>query len=138
MLISFGYDNKLIIWNLSEYSIIKEINDIKYLFINGIIELPKNRLIIGEENNLILINYLYGKIIIKFEIGTKTCCFEIFNDSLLIADGNCLTINLKDFLIKKIGRETNYISCKKKLDSKIFAFGLQNGIMKIYKLLTEN
>ena len=137
-MVSTSYDNKLIIWDLKKYSIIKEINDIQCCFINGIKELPKQRLIISGDKILTLINYQTGKIIKKYEIGVKGTCFEIINDyELLIGcfNGGYMILNMKDFNIKILKeKETNFISCMMKLDNSLVV-GLHNGIMKIYNLL---
>ena len=138
-LVSASYDNKLIIWDLNKYTVLKEINDIHCNFINGIKELPKQRLIISSDNSLILINYISGKIIKKIDIGIKSICFEIMDDSTLLVgciDGSYLYVNMKDFNIKLLKeKESNYISSMMKLDNKTLAAGLHNGVLKIYNLL---
>lgn len=138
-LISAGYDNKIIVWDLSKYTVIKEINDAKCIFINGLRELPKQRLIVSGENCLIIINYMSGKIIRKIDTGVKVCCSIVMDDSLLLMgcfDGTYLAINMKDFSVQKLKeKESNYISCMMKLGNKSFVSGLHNGIMKIYNLL---
>ena len=138
-LVSVSYDNKLIIWDLNKYTVLKEINDIHCNFINGIKELPKQRLIVSNDNSLILINYISGKIIKKIDIGIKSICFEIMDDSTLLVgciDGSYLYVNMKDFNIKLLKeKESNYISSMMKLDNKTLAAGLHNGVLKIYNLL---
>ena len=137
-LVSVSYDNKLIIWDLKKYSVIKEINDIQCCFINGIKELPKQRIIISGDKIMTLINYQTGKIIKIFETGVKGTCFEIINDLELLCgsfNGNYMIINIKDFDIRILKeKEINFISCMMKLD-KSLVVGLHNGIMKIYNLL---
>ena len=83
-LVSVSYDNKLIIWDLNKYIILKEINDIKCNFINGIKELPKKRMIISSDTSLVIINYVSGKIIKTIEIGIKSITFEIIDDFTLL------------------------------------------------------
>ena len=138
-LVSTSYDNKLIIWDLNKYIVLKEINDIKCNFINGIKELPKQRMIISSDTSLIIINYVSGKIIKTIEIGIKSSIFEIIDDfTLLIGcfDGSYFLLNMKDFTIKILKeKESNYISCIMKIDNKRIGVGLHNGILKIYSLL---
>ena len=134
-LVSISYDNKLIIWDLNKYIILKEINDIKCNFINGIKELPKQRMIISSDTSLVIINYVSGKIIKTIEIGIKSITFEIIDDfTLLIGcyDGSYFLLNMKDFTINILKeKESNYISCIMKLDNKRIVVGLHNGILKI-------
>ena len=138
-LVSISYDNKLIIWDLNKYIILKEINDIKCNFINGIKELPKQRMIISSDTSLVIINYVSGKIIKTIEIGIKSIIFEIIDDfTLLIGcyDGSYFLLNMKDFTINMLKeKESNFISCIMKLDNKRIVVGLHNGTLKIYSLL---
>ena len=88
---------------MSKYAVIKEINDVKCIFINGLRELPKQRLIIWGENCLTIINYMSGKITRKIDTGVKVCCSIVINDSLLLMGcfyGAYLAIDMKDFSIQ--------------------------------------
>ena len=140
-LVSVSYDGTLIIWDINKYTILKEINDIHCNFINGIKELPKQRMIISSEESLIIVNYVSGKILKKIEIGKKSICFELMDDfTLLIGcfDGCYLLMNLKDFNVKILKeKENNYISCMMKIDSKRLVSGLHNGNLKIYTFLNK-
>ena len=136
ILISNGYDKKLIIWDLNTYKINIEVDNICCCFINGMKELPNQRIIVSEENLFIIINYLNGEIIAKINSNITGCCFEIINDYLLIGcfDGSYLELNLKNYNQKnKTIKESNYITSMMKLSNNILIIGLHNGIIKIYK-----
>lgn len=134
-LISCSYDNKLIVWDLKKYSVIHEINDIQCLFINGVKELNRNRIIVSGEKILSIIDYYKGEVIHRIPIETKATCFEIINGNLLAGcfDGSYLTIDIENYEVKaKDEKETNYITSLLKIPNNILVVGLHNGILKIY------
>lgn len=97
--------NKLIIWNLNTFTIIKKkkkINNIHPCIMNGIKELPNERIIISEDKTLNVINYMTGEIVTKIKTDVNGYCFEIINKILSVGyfDGSYLEINLTDYSIK--------------------------------------
>ena len=136
LLISCSYDKRIIIWDLNTYAIIKEIKDIQCCFTNGLIELPKERIAVSEENSITIVNYMTGEIISRINTEVKCCCYVIIKDYLLVGcfDGSYLEVNLNNYNKKiKIEKESKFItSMMKLLNSNILIVGLHNGIMKIY------
>lgn len=134
-LISCGYDNKIIVWNLTNYSILHEIDDVQCLFINGIKELPGQRVAVSGEKELVIVDYMKGEVIKRIPTETKVTCFEIINNYILAGcfDGSYLTIDIDNYDVKtKEEKETNYITSLLKLPKNILVIGLHNGILKVY------
>ena len=137
LLISIGYDKKLIIWNLNSYKVIKEINNVHCTFINGLKEIPNHRVIISGEKDLFIFDYEKMEIIKQIITENKVTCLEIINERLLLCgcfDGSYLDINLEDLeMKKKDGKEGSFISSMMKIKNDVIAVGLHNGKLKIYK-----
>jgi len=136
LLISASYDNMIIIWDLTTYSILKEINNVQCCFINGMKELSNERIVVSDGDSITIINYITGEIITKVDIKIKGSCFEIIKDTLLIGcfDGSYKEMNLNNYKVElKKEKETNYNSSFLKLPNNILIVGLHNGILKIYK-----
>lgn len=134
-LVSCSYDNKLVVWDLRNYSIIYEIDGVSCLFVNGIKELIRQRIIVAGDNILVVVDCLKGNIIHQIPIETKVTCFELINDYLLAGcfDGSYLQIDIHSYDVKmKEEKETNYITSLLKLPKNVLVVGLHNGIVKIY------
>jgi len=136
ILISCSYDNKLIILDLRTFSVMKELDGIHPCFINGIKKLPNDRIIISEDKQSTVVNFITGVVLKTIPTEVNACCYEIIRDILLIEcfDGSYLEMNMDNYHLKVMNaKEPNYITSMMNLSNIILVVGLHNGIVKIYK-----
>jgi len=99
ILISCSYDGRLIVWDLRTYSVVKELDGIHPCFINGIKELPKDRIIISEDKKSTVVNFITGEVLKTIPMEVSVCCYEIIKNKLLMGcfDGSYLELNMDNY-----------------------------------------
>ena len=85
-IVSGGWDKKIIFWENSTYDFVEEINDVYCCYSNSLLEVKDNRIIVGGENEVILINGKEMKIekVVELQSSGYIRCIIEMNDGTVL------------------------------------------------------